>query len=220
MTWTGEGKMDEATDLKALEKKAWTSYFQDGLWEIVFGTILLASALSCALESAGVADATRTAIYFPLIVALPPLIITLGKWYITLPRMGFVKFGERRMRNQIKMMAAIAATLSVNLVMWGLSTIYPEATRGPYGLLLVTFDVLAIFCLIGYYMDYRGFYLMAVLMAIPYPVKYLLEHYTAIVPNDTLSYGIPAIILLAVGLSALFQFMRKYDVPKEVPDAS
>jgi len=220
MPLSGEGKMGEATDLKALEKKAWTSYFQDGLWEIVIGTILLVSALSCALESAGVADATRTAIYFPLMVALPPLIITLGKWYITLPRMGIAKFGDRRILNQIKMMVAIAATLSVNLVMWGLSTIYPEATRGPYGLLLVTFDVLAIFCLIGYYMDYKGFYLIAVIVAMPYPVTYLLEHYTAIVPNDTLSYAIPAIILLAIGLSALFQFMRRYEVPKEAPDAS
>ena len=219
MGCAGEWKMGEETDLKALEKKAWTSYFQDGLWEIVIGMILLGSALSCALESAGVADAMRTAIYFPLIMALPPLIFMLGKKYITVPRLGVAKFGPRRDLNMVKLMAAIAATMSVNLVMWGLSTIYPEATRGPYGLLLVTFDVLAIFCLIGYYMDYKGFYLIAVIVAMPYPVTYLLEHYTTIIPNDTLVYGIPAAILLAIGSVALVRFRRKYDVPTEAPDA-
>lgn len=212
--------MPENIDLKALERKAWTSYFQDGLWEIVIGTILLVSTLSCALEAAGVADATRTAIYFPLMMVLPPLILTLGKRYITLPRMGYAKFGRRRELNMIKLMAAIAATMGVNLVMWGVSTIHPEATRGPYGLALVTFDVLAIFCLIGYYMDYKGFYLIALIVGLPYPVAYLLEHYTTLAPNDTLAYGIPAMLLLAIGLSALFQFVRRYGVPKEAPDAS
>lgn len=212
--------MPENLDLQALERKAWTSYFQDGLWEIVIGTILLVSALSCALESAGVADGTRTAIYFPLMMVLPPLILTLGKWYITLPRMGFVKFGERRMLNNMKLMIAIAATMGLNLVVWGVSTIHPEATRGPYGLALVTFDVLAIFCLIGYYMDYKGFYVIAIIVALPYPVTYLLEHYTPYVPNDTLTYAIPAAILVAIGASALFQFVRRYGVPTEAPDAS
>ena len=211
--------MGEGMDLKALEKNAWTSYFQDGLWEIVIGTILLASTLSCALESAGVEDMTRTAIYFPLIIVLPPLILMLGKWYITLPRLGFVKFGQRRELNHIKMFIGIAATMGVNLLMWGLASVYPGALREPYGLLLVTFDVLAIFCLIGYYMDYNGFYLIAVLVAAPYPLKYLLERQGSSAWYDIAGYGIPAVILVAIGLAALVRFIRKYDIPEETPDA-
>jgi hypothetical protein len=220
MGCAGEGKMDEGTDLKALEKKAWSSYFQDGLWEIVIGTILLGSTLSSALESAGVEDMTRTAIYLPLMMALPPLIFTLGKKYITVPRLGVAKFGQRRELNLLKLTAAIAATLSVNLLMWGLSTVYPEATRGIYGMALVIFDILAIFCLLGYYMDYNGFYIIAVLMVCPEFIIHLLKNYTSFTYYFVVAYGIPAAILIAIGSVALVRFMRKYDVPMEAADAS
>lgn len=220
MGYAEEVSMDGGTDLRELEKKAWTSYFQDGLWEIIIGTILLVSTLSSALEYAGVAHPTRIAIYLPLMVALPVLILTAGKKYITLPRLGVAKFGRRRELNLIKLMAAIAATVSVNLLVWGLSPVYPEATKGGYGMALVIFDILAIFCLLGYYMNYNGFYIMAVLAASPELIIYLLKNYTSFEYYYVAAYGIPAAILIAIGSMALVRFMRKYDIPKETPDAS
>ena len=212
--------MGEGSDLKALEKGAWTSYFQDGLWEIVIGTILLIGVLSSALDLYGVEDTTRITIYVPLMVALPPLILVLGKRYITVPRLGVAKFGRHREVNGIKMMLAIAATVVITLVIWGLGAIFQGGLRGPAGMLLVTFIVLAIFCLIGYYLDYRGFYLIAALVALPIPLTWLLEQRVAFDYFDVAANGIPAAILLAIGLAALVRFMRRYDVPREAPDAS
>jgi len=212
--------MGEKMDLNALEKKAWTSYFQDGLWEIVLGTMLSVSVLSCALEYAGVADMTRIAIYMPLLVVLPALIFTAGKKYITAPRLGIAKFSQRRQKSLFKLMAAIAATFSVNLLVWGISVWYPEVTMGNYGLALVVFDILAPFCLLAYYMDYNGFYIVAVLMVSPEFIIYVLKNYTSFAYYFVVAYGIPAAILIAIGSVALIRFMRKYDIPKETPDAS
>jgi hypothetical protein len=220
MGFAERGKMGENMDMKALEAKAWSSYFQDGLWELVLGAILSVSVLSCALEYAGVADTTRTAIYLPLMVVLPALIFTAGKKYITVPRLGVAKFGQRRQKSLIKLMAAIAATFSVNLLVWGISAYYPDVTMGNYGLALVVFDILATFCLLAYYMDYNGFYIVAVLMVSPEFIIYVLKNYTSFAYYFVVAYGIPAAILVVIGSVALVRFMRKYDVPTEAPDAN
>ena len=220
MGFEERGKMGEKMDLKALEKKAWSSYFQDGLWEIVLGTMLSVSVLSCALEYAGVADMTRIAIYMPLMMVLPTLILTAGKKYITVPRLGVAKFGQRRQKSLLKLMAAIAATFSVNLLVWGISVSYPDVTMGNYGLSLVVFDILAIFSLLAYYMDYNGFYIVAVLMVSPEFIIYLLKNFTSFKYYFLVAYGIPAAILIAIGLAAIVRFMRRYDAPPEAPDAS
>lgn len=42
--------MSQNINLKELERKAWTSYFQDGLWDMYLGLQLLAWGLAPLLE--------------------------------------------------------------------------------------------------------------------------------------------------------------------------
>ena len=82
-------------DLKEIVKKAYRSTFQDGLWDIYLGILLInLNTLPWIVEN-----------YLSLIqVAMVGIIVTVvamiiffgGKKFITLPRMGLIKFVQER----------------------------------------------------------------------------------------------------------------------------
>jgi len=49
--------MSQTINLKELERKAWRSVFQDGLWDIFLGLLLLAMAIGALLSDIGVPEA-------------------------------------------------------------------------------------------------------------------------------------------------------------------
>ena len=211
--------MTENIDMKELEKKAWTSYFQDGLFDIVIGMIMLVAVLSSTLDAIGVSDEVRISIYIPLMVIVPPVFFVLGKRYITLPRLGVARFGaHRKARNRIM----IAGLVSVQLVLLAILILQVYGVGlGWLGFIIVTLNILAAFCLIAYLLDYRRMYVIGILVAASEPMTVVLRRYSDTVYRGFIAYGIPAIIIMAMGLIVLHQFVRKYEKPaKETPDAS
>ncbi|MBN2065627.1 MAG: hypothetical protein JW771_02335, partial [Candidatus Thermoplasmatota archaeon] len=82
--------MVDRLNLKEIEKKAYRFTFNDGLYDMTYGTLLVSIA---------VAPILREMIYLGYIFFLivpAPLIILLGKKYITIPRIGIVKFSRTR----------------------------------------------------------------------------------------------------------------------------
>lgn len=205
-------------DLKALERKAWTSYFQDGLWEIIIGTILMVAVLSSTLSAAGVDDESRIAIYVPLMVVLPVATFTLGKRYITVPRLGMVRFGPKRLARGLYLLVGILVTMLLNLAVWAAGALNMADTT-PYGAYIIPLDVFAIFCLMAYYFDHKRFYLVAVIMAMAELAVHFLKTYTDITYYGVIAYGIPAAILIGIGLVSLAAFMRRYPIEEETGNA-
>ena len=80
-------------DLQELERRAWLSDFQDGLFDIFLGLMRLAGALDTGLSYAGVRAGVRIPAYLP-IVGLACLSVIAGKYFITLPRMGRVAYAK------------------------------------------------------------------------------------------------------------------------------
>lgn len=210
--------MGEVADLKALETKVWTSYFKDGLWEIVIGTILMVSVLSSTLDAAGVGDDLRVAIYLPLMIVLPVLVFVLGKRYITLPRLGAVKFAPERLVRRLRVFLGILLVMLLNLAAWGAGALSP-GTVAPYFSIIVPLDVFLVFCIMAYYFDHALFYLVGVLLALAEVAVQLLKSHTDIVYYGLIAYGIPAAILLAVGGTMLARFMLAYRPEGEAGDA-
>ena len=210
--------MAEEAYLKDLERKAWTSYFQDGLWEIIIGTILMVSVLSSTLDAAGVSDGLRIAIYVPLMMALPALILVLGKRYITLPRLGTVRFAPERLARRARVFLGILAVMLLNLAAWGANVLYPGA-GAPNFSVIVPLDVFLVFCIMAHYFDHALFYLVGALLALAEVAVQLLKSHTDITYYGLIAYGIPAAILLAVGGAMLARFMRAYRPDGEAGDA-
>ena len=77
-------------NLKQIEKKAYRSIYNDGLYDISWGLLLLGFGLSPLLKDVGFPK--------PFDLFLMPLaallILFLGKKYLTVPRLGIVRFRD------------------------------------------------------------------------------------------------------------------------------
>jgi len=130
--------MNQKMSLREIERKAWTSYFEDGLWDVFFGALFLIGGIRSLTDN----------VWYTLLLLVPVLMLPIGKKLITIPRLGHVKFGPARKLRQSKAIAvlviSVLATLALLLLPHsGLSL--PELPISPImaGWIAVLFGVLA-----------------------------------------------------------------------------
>ena len=93
--------MSKDLDLKEIERKAFRSTYQDGLWDIYLGLVIAAMGIFIYRPEGGYSP-----INILLMLALFSLAYALfwaGKRFITLPRMGQVRFRPIRKRRMTKL---------------------------------------------------------------------------------------------------------------------
>ena len=210
--------MSPNINLKELERKAWTSYFQDGLWDIYLGLLLLAMAIGALLSDIGVPGAWHMTIYGTLMV-LSMLVLWAGKKFITVPRMGRVKFGPKRKAklNWVRVVLLLSVLVGAGVFVAGL------AMRGNRpGWLNAAFffpaawvvNAIVVFSLGAYFLDFSRLYLIGVLCALPVPLDMMFHEFAGI-DLSFIAFGVPAIIILIVGLVMFVRFLRDYPVVPE-----
>ena len=86
--------MSEPISLKDAETKAFTSIYNDGLWDVFLGCFLLMFAIA-PLLSASLGDFWSSAVFLPF-WALVFVVIRLIRKQVVIPRVGFAKFGRAR----------------------------------------------------------------------------------------------------------------------------
>jgi hypothetical protein len=108
-------------NLKEIERKAFRSTYQDGLWDMYMGLIVVCMAFFVYRPASG---------YSPLNIILMLLAFALayglfraGKKYITLPRMGQVRFGavRKQKKRTLAIILGVFVLFQVGLV--GLTTL-------------------------------------------------------------------------------------------------
>jgi hypothetical protein len=114
--------MNSKFDLKEIERKAFRSTFQDGLWDIYMGLIIICMAMFMYRPPTGYSpvNIVLCLVMFCLVYGL----FMAGKKFITLPRMGQVKFGEirkRKMRSLAILMGIFVLFTAVLVVLTSLS---------------------------------------------------------------------------------------------------
>jgi hypothetical protein len=207
-------------NLKELERKAFRSTYQDGLWDIYFGLIVICMSIFLFRPVTG---------YSPLNIFLMMAsmgaayaLFWAGKRFITLPRMGQVKFGEKRARRKKTMMLILGAVVLIQVAFLGIQFI---GWRNPeFGATLNTFlqeknamdlavaTIGSLFVgpsmiLIAYFIDFPRGYFIAVMMA--------LAVFLAIYLNQPI-YPIFIGILIAVpGVVLFLRFLKKYPLHRE-----
>ena len=193
--------MSQGVNLKEIERKAWTSYFQDGLWDIFMGLLML---------TMGIRDLTDN-VWFTWIVLGAVLVPIVGKKLITIPRIGRVKFGPARKAKQWKLMAVVGAAVIATLVLFLLGSLGlapPQAVVAP----ILVICVALIFGLMAYYMDFRRLYAYALLFAVSMSLWETLGS-----PIGPIAFSVSGGIALLIGLFVLIHFIRKYPIPaKEI----
>jgi len=82
-------------NLKELERKAFRSVFQDGLWDIFVGFLFTQFAVAPFLSEQGLGDFWSSAVLFPVYMIVLACVMLLKK-YVVAPRLGMVQFSKKR----------------------------------------------------------------------------------------------------------------------------
>lgn len=203
--------MIEKIDLKNVEKQTYRFTFSDGLYDMAYGSLLLFTAIAPIL---------REMIYLGYIffMILPaPLIILLGKRYISVPRMGIVKFNYNRSqsKNKILLMIAILFPLTVLMVVLTSLGMFQVKVGGYIVPLGAGLFALILLSSIAYILDYPHFYLYAVSIGLGIPLVELIEPIVGEPFDYIISFGISGTLILIYGAMTLIKFIKKYPIPKE-----
>jgi len=203
--------MSEKIDLKKIEKQAYQITFTDGLYDIAYGSLILFIAIAPILRE----------ILYPsyiIFLVLPaPLILILGKIYITIPRIGIAKFNQKRTksRNKIGLLIAILFPITVIMVVLTFLGVYNIKVGGyivPVGAGLFALILLSV---IAYVMDYSHFYLYAISIGLGIPLAALLKPIFGEPLHYIFSFGFSGTLILIYGFITLIKFIKKYPKPKE-----
>lgn len=207
-------------NLKELERKTFRSTYQDGLWDIYFGLIVICMSFFFYRPATGYSPLNILLMLASMVIAY--LLFWVGKKFITLPRMGQVKFGEKRARRKKTMMLILgvvvfiqAAFLVIQLVGWKnpefgakLNAFLQE--KNVMDLAVATVGSLFVgpsIILIAYFMDFSRGYFIAVMMA--------LAVFLAIYLNQPIYPIIIGISIAVPGVVLFLRFMQKYPLHKE-----
>ena len=213
--------MSENINLRELERKAWRSVFEDGLYDIFLGLLLLHMGFVYYLSRIETTFLGRTSLNLGIYLVLY-LGLWVGKHYITLPRIGRVKFGKRRKSRlrTVTVITFLVVLLTFSLTLAGIA--FKNQPDGSMGwsllapILLGTWFVL-FFGLAGYFLEYHRLYLVGVLYALPEIVMTYSNELLGINPGY-LAWLLPASLILIIGAILLARFVRDHPVP-QIPNS-
>ena len=204
--------MTQDVDLKQIERKAYTSYFQDGLWDIVIGVLVAAWAVGPLLSDLGLSDIWSGVIFLPF-VAVAFAVLWAGKRFITRPRMGLVRFGPKRKARLTKVGLMTSALLAVGLIV-GLFASMSSTTSGWVHSAALCAVLLAGFSVGAYFLDFPRLYLYGALLALCLPVGEVLFRYAGVAHHGwPATFGVSAAVMLLIGVTLFARFVHKYPLP-------
>jgi len=203
--------MIKKIDLKKIEKQTYQFTFTDGLYDMAYGSLLFFIAIAPILRE----------ILYPsyiIFLILPAsLILILGKRFITIPRIGIVKFNQNRTKSQHKLMLLVAILVPITIIMVILTFlgIYNIRVGGYIVPVAAGLFALSLLSLIAYIMEYSHFYLYAVSIGLGIPLAELLEPLFGEPLDYIFSFGISGTLILIYGIITLIKFIKKYPIPNE-----
>jgi hypothetical protein len=221
--------MSQSISLKEIERKAFRSTFQDGLWDIFLGLLLLNMGIGTILG--GMLGETEMSL-MPMLwimvaltgfVAVVLLAFWAGKKFITTPRIGLVKFGPQRkakMKN-LRLVLFLSVLLLVVMFILGWAAMGNAlpwwVTEIPLPLYVWPAQTVIVFGLAAYFLDVPRFYAYGVLYGLPFPVGILLVKNTdlSVLGSMAFTYGVPVGVMVLTGVVLFIRFLRKYPRPAE-----
>ncbi len=217
--------MSSELNLKEIERKAFRSTYQDGLLDLEFGLVAACMSIFVYRPASGYSPANI--ILAVCAIGVANLLFWLGKKFITLPRMGQVRFGAQRTRRKRTLVIVSSVIVLIQVVLLALqlmawarpesgaifNRLLPEGTRMD----LLVASVAALFVgpgmlLMAYFTDFlRGYYIA---------LLFSLAVFLMVAFNQPV-YPIVIGILIAIpGLVLFIRFLKAYPLNREgMPNA-
>jgi len=207
-------------NLNNLERKVFLSTYQDGLWDMYLGLIVICMSFFLYRPATGYSPLNIVLMLACMAVAYA--IFLAGKKFITQPRMGQVKFGEKRARRKKTMALVLGVVVLIQVAFLGIQFIgwrNPEfgATLNTFlkeknamDLAVATLGSLFVgpsMILVAYFMDFTRGYFTAVMMA--------LAVFLMIYLNQPIYAIIIGILTITPGVVLFLRFLQKYPLHRE-----
>lgn len=209
----------EVLDLKSIEKKVYRSFFEDGFWDIFIGMLLLGFSLGWTRIIFDIMEPLYILIISIIWNTITFLIYYLGKKFITIPRIGIVKFGQKRKARQKKLKIFLLINVLFGCVVFILTffglleilAIGGSLTPLLIGLISYTFP----FTIIAYFLQFNRLYIYALMGGFSFFISDVIYSILGSPLDSIIGFGVPGGIIVAVGLIFLIKFLRKYPKPKK-----
>jgi hypothetical protein len=200
--------MEQNVNLEKIERKAYLSYHQDGLWDIFLGIFF---------SGIGILMFFNMIYLMGALAALLPVAIIIKKWFAT-SRLGFIKFAPQRQAQEKKSRAKLTIILSLTVIL-GLVNFMAFSGRAEWqtfirnlGIIPFGFVLSLVLGAVGLFFEIKRFIVYAGLILAVFIVGHLTNTY------PPTYFILPGIIFLIVGLIMLVKFLHKYPrLKKEVP---
>ena len=205
-------RMNDKMSLREVEKRTYMSYHQDGLIDIFVGIYVLLFGSDILLSTV-----TEFSTWFVLPAVFPAIMVPIWisvKKRITMPRIGYVKFGSRGTN---KLMAIL---LGLTIAGLGAFMVFSFASRSqvwaltlrnlivPNGMIIIGISAAAISSLFAYTMGLKRLYVYGLVTL----ALFLTGHFITI-PFAYFLLTIGLVIIIN-GSVLLMQFIRKHPLPQ------
>jgi len=214
----GRVSMSNVLNLKQIERKAFRSTYQDGLLDIYMGTIVATMAIFLYHPESGYSAINN--IVMVIIFTVAYSLFWAGKKYITLPRMGQVRFGPTRQHKKKTLAIVLGIIVLIQTIFVGTTIIgwhnpvFGAKLFGFFGdysqehlavAALGSFFVGPSMLVIAYLIDFPRGYYIAVLMA--------LAVFLMILINQPIYPVVIGGLIIVPGLVLFIHFLKKYPIP-------
>ncbi|UCE74816.1 MAG: hypothetical protein JSV56_03700 [Methanomassiliicoccales archaeon] len=190
--------MTEKIDLREIEKKAWKTYMsKDGLFDIFMGIMLLTLVIQAYFYN----------IWFTSFIFVGVLVVTLGKIFITKPRIGLVEFGNKRIKRLLMMMIALLFVFLMMLLLFYVSSSENISIEFADRIAFPAF-IATIFVIVAFYLDYTRLGIYGMLFAFTEVLRGLYDR-----PVRNIAVLALGILALTVGIYVLLTFIKTYPLP-------
>ncbi len=205
--------MTDIIDLKKLERKAFTSIFQDGFFDIYFGILFVGIGLLISLTE----TLPRILVYvlFGTIIVLDLVLFLGGKRLLTVPRIGIIKIGQKRKAKKKKMVLILTVLMLITGMFYILTTL--DLIPFEDYVSAFVFGVLFAFPigLLAHFLILNRFYIHAILGSLSFFVSELSLSLTSNVFYSFLAFLITGIIICLTGIVIMYKFVQKFPVQNE-----
>lgn len=200
--------MNLIINLKEIQRKILSSPYEDGLIDLMIGTIFSLTAVNVIFKGSSY-------FFIPLII-IPIVLLLFAKKYITAPRMGVVIIGRSEKRRMLPVYIIIAFSIIFNVI-------FEYMTR--YGYYAGTRNILSaqtifatkamiVFVLIAYFINFKRLYIYGILFAMTIPISKILQ-LKNIISDNREGLLFPGLIIMIAGIVIFIRFIKKYPLPIE-----
>ena len=204
--------MSGQISLKEAERKAFRTKYDDGLLDVFMGGILAIFAIAPYLsESMG--DFWSSLVFLP-IWALLYLTILLVRKHVVTPRVGAVKFSQRRKTRMLKFTVVMMIINAAGLILGLLAARYFGEPPEYIYTIAISLLLLTGFSAAAYYLDVPRYYVYGVLAWLtPLAGEWLWNQGFAAHHGFPVTFGILSGIMVLTGLVVFIRLLRENPLP-------